>query len=99
MEKAELSYEQGLEGVDANDNVCAAYKGKARLESLAAAPEGFEEGWEEFHVMTKLCQDYAEKNYQEISCKSMQRITDAGSCFVTPFGLVPDSCYPQGRLS
>ncbi len=96
--KAEQHYEQGLEDVDANDIVYAAYKGKSRLENLGSAPEGLEDVWEELHIMVKLCQDYAEKNYQEISWKSMQRIAGAVSYFVTPFDLVPDAIPKIGYL-
>ena len=96
--KAEQHYEQGLEDVDDNDIVYAAYKGKAKLKNLGTAPEGLEEVWEELHIMVKLCQDYVEKNYQEISWKNMQRIAGAVSYFVTPFDLVPDVIPKIGYL-
>jgi uncharacterized membrane protein YkvA (DUF1232 family) len=97
-EKAEEHYEKGLSGVDVNDVVYAANKGKVKLEILGHAPEGLEELWEELHIMVKLCQDYNEKKYQDISWHSMQKIAGAISYFVTPFDLVPDGLPKIGYL-
>ena len=87
--KAEEHYEKGLSGVDVNDVVYAANKGKVKLEILGHAPEGLEELWTELHIMVKLCQDYSEKNYQDISWESMQEIAGAISYFVTPLTWCP----------
>ena len=96
--KAEEHYEKGLSGVDRNDVVYAANKGKAKLETLGHAPEGLEEVWEDLHVMVTLCQDYNEKKYQDISWHSMQKIAGAITYFVIPFDLVPDGLPKIGYL-
>jgi uncharacterized membrane protein YkvA (DUF1232 family) len=96
--KAEEHYEKGLPDVDVNDIVYAANKGKVKLEILGHAPEGLEAVWEDLHVMVKLCQDFNEKNYQDISWHKMQKIAGAISYFVTPFDLVPDGLPKIGYL-
>lgn len=89
--KAEEHFEQGLHDVDANDIVYAANKGAMKLERLGSAPEGLEDLWQDLHIMVTLCQDYARKDYQDISWGHIQRIAGAVSYFVSPFDLIPDT--------
>ncbi|MEZ4599231.1 MAG: YkvA family protein [Syntrophotaleaceae bacterium] len=96
--KAEKHYENGLPGVDLNDLVYAANKGKAKLEGLGNPPEGLEDLWEDLHHMVDLCRDYHIGIYKDISWDMMQKIAGAVAYFVTPFDLVPDVLPKIGYL-